>query len=71
MNEWISVDERVPESSADVTVFSEEYGVVNGYYWSGIGWAPTEEPKWFVCCGEHEGSVYDVTHWQPLPEPPQ
>lgn len=71
MSEWIKCSEKLPENAKDVTVFSAEHGVVNGYYWSGIHWGKDEQPKWFVCCGEYEGSVYDVTHWQPLPLPPE
>lgn len=71
MSEWIKCSERVPDSSSDVTVFSEKYGVVNGYYWPGGEYVEGEKYKWYVCCGVAEEIACDVTHWQPLPPPPQ
>jgi len=66
-SQWISCSERMPESSQDVTVFSESKGVINGYY---FGWHG-EDKKWYAACGEHEGPVEDITHWLPLPAAPQ
>jgi len=76
---WISVEERLPErysagSSADVVVYdSRQKQVFIAYYgkdWWGLdkewlGWT-VEAPR-----GKNAESLHGVTHWQPLPEPPE
>lgn len=47
--------------------FSESKGVINGYY---FGWNG-EDKKWYAACGEYEGLEEGVTHWTPLPAPPE
>lgn len=80
MNEWISVQDRLPETEKDVNV----YGKI-GYY----GKDPNKRFAYKVgtarlvyanvnyfsvpsfCCGiESELDIYDITHWQELPPPP-
>lgn len=70
MKQWIKCSERLPNNAVDVTVYSIEHGVVNGYYWREFSADGKQSKTWFVCCGVHEGAVSDITHWQPLPEPP-
>lgn len=71
MSKWIKCSSRVPVDARDVTVYSKENGVVNGYYWSGMHWGKDVTPSWFISCGTHEGKADDITHWMPLPEPPK
>lgn len=59
-SEWISVEERLPETETSVLVFTER-----GYIF--LSWASNEDVFWFY--NEEEGDR--VTHWQPLPEPPE
>ena len=62
-NEWISVKERLPELNVDVLVFRKS-GLCftahiierNGNWWM--------REVWY-------GQFDDVTHWLPLPAPPQ
>ena len=57
---WISVSERLPENDDKVLCVTQNkkgsYNIVIGYYMDGM---------WRV------GMNSNVTHWQPLPEPPK
>ena len=60
--EWISVKERLPESSKCVLLFSKNGGVAEG------AWDESER-----CFVQWRWSAKNVkaTHWMPLPEPPK
>ena len=58
-NEWVSVEERLPEEKQRVIVRCERVGTSVGW----ILWG-----RWMTDIGPHAG---DVTHWMPLPAPPQ
>jgi hypothetical protein len=54
MNEWISVKDRLPKKYGVVLAFTE-YGDTNAvYYYVDKSWGHPDE----------------ITHWMPLPEPP-
>ena len=63
---WIPVSERLPEDYVSVLVFSgmEPF----------VAWHGSETPRWvtgpgkYVFCNE---KYKHVTHWMPLPEPPE
>ena len=57
-NEWVSVEERLPEEKQRVIVRCERVGTSVGW----ILWG-----RWMTDIGAHAG---DVTHWMPLPAPP-
>ena len=57
-NEWVSVEERLPEEKQRVIVRCERVGTSVGW----ILWG-----RWMTDIGPHAG---DVTHWMPLPVPP-
>lgn len=70
-NEWISVDERLPdeelnqikrlfpgENEVEVLVMIEGAYIATTLYWDG--------EKFY-----DETSTYEVTHWMPLPAPPK
>lgn len=58
-NEWVRVEERLPEEKQRVIVRCERVGTSVGW----ILWG-----RWMTDIGPHAG---DVTHWMPLPEPPE
>ena len=57
-NEWVCVDERLPEEKQRVIVRCERVGTSAGW----ILWG-----RWMTDVGPDAG---EVTHWMPLPEPP-
>ena len=57
-NEWVSVEERLPEEKQRVIVRCERVGTSVGW----ILWG-----NWMTDIGPGAGKV---THWMPLPEPP-
>lgn len=58
-NEWVRVEERLPEEKQRVIVRCERVGTSVGW----ILWG-----RWMTDIGPYAG---DVTHWMPLPEPPE
>ena len=63
-NEWVSVEERSPKLRENVLVcayWHEHWGVYMGWN-SGHGW--------YVSCGLGQRSEVKVSHWMPLPAPP-
>ncbi len=64
---WIPVDERLPEDRSNVLVVAywhERWGVY-------MGWCAPERAAWSVHIGIGDRNDVAVTHWMPLPEPPE
>ena len=64
---WIPVEERLPEDRSDVLVVAYWHERWGAY----IGWCAPERAAWSVHVGIGDGSDIAVTHWMPLPEPPE
>ncbi len=69
--EWISVDEKLPEEWEEVLAWDGE-NVRQGYYTMDIDWdddaKQAETPRWTY----YDGMLWEnVTHWMPLPQPPK
>ena len=63
VQEWISVDDRLPESVANrVLVVCERS--------NGVFYAHYEKPFW-INLETDKPFISTVTHWMPLPEPPK
>ena len=59
VDRWISVRDRLPENDDEVFINEVDIGVI-------VGWYSAKNKQWRCeVCGNIE-----VTHWQPLPNPP-
>ena len=64
VQEWISVDERLPEEKANCIVYYQHSYCDNDGYWA-IGICFYDGEKFQL------NPAYKVTHWMPLPTPPK
>lgn len=64
VQEWISVDDRLPEEKANCIVYYQHSYCDNDGYWA-IGMCFYDGEKFQI------NPAYKVTHWMPLPEPPK
>ena len=58
---WIPVSERMPEDGQSVIVFWGKYREVGEAVFG-------KDDKWF---STDRGGCFDVSHWMPLPSPPE
>ncbi len=68
MNEWVSVEERLPEESGIYITYSEYKAVrpdINNCIAS--DYFDAERGFWL----NDGGGQYVTTHWMPLPDPPK
>ena len=64
---WISVKDRLPENEQTVLAYYNFGGKCKiRFYGTLTYYAFDPEPHW-----QHEGTGLKVTHWMPLPEPPE
>ncbi len=71
MSDWISVDDRLPDKCCDdVSIWTRpDYG-----YDCHTGFYESFNNSWFAWFHDSHGSEKNnitVTHWMPLPEPPE
>lgn len=67
MSEWIRMDERRPDIDQKVLYYFEMVGIHVGRYGR---WTDEEGYEHDVFSGPSGFLTDDVTHWMPLPEPP-
>lgn len=65
-NEWISVDERLPENGQIVLFHQKDGFIYCAEYFAGNA---LMSPGWFI--DNDSWDAKDVTHWMPLPAPPK
>lgn len=71
---WISVEERLPEGEVLAANFAPGTHGYKEYIIGYVDEVKCTEPDWHRCkcyaSNDHE-ILNDVTHWMPLPEPPE
>lgn len=65
LKQWISVEDKLPKSGERV-LFSDGVFVGEGYMGASGKWTRYNGKISAACI-----DVYDITHWMPLPEPPE
>lgn len=66
MNEWISVEDRLPEKDGRY-LCRYGFGSIDYLITGCLSYIATDqEPHW-----QHASMGLIVTHWMPLPEPPE
>lgn len=64
--EWIDVNERLPdEPNKFIVHYVHKYADNDGYWALGLSQFDTNLGKFIFDC------LYKITHWMPLPEPPE
>ena len=64
MNSWISVKDSMPEQFTEVIIFTTKGNVTCAYLYE-EDWRHEEDER------VADWNIGEVTHWQPLPEPPK
>lgn len=67
---WISVKDRLPERHKTVLMYLQsDTNYISAYY--EIGFYQPQKAKWYCEDLNYIEDCYTVTHWMPLPEPPE
>ena len=64
---WISVKDRLPEDRGNVLVVAFWHERWGDY----MGWCAPKRAEWSVHVGIGDRDDVAVSHWMPLPEPPE
>lgn len=63
-NEWVSVEERLPEDNTQVLMWSAKWKIAEaGSYYNQHFWVYSEIGDGYI--------ADNITHWMPLPLPPE
>jgi hypothetical protein len=64
VNGWISVKDRLPEDDVSILICSTRKTISKATYSSDMG-------RYYIADSDLWYNELDITHWQPLPEPPK
>lgn len=66
--EWISVEDRLPEEDLEILMFADVGEAIVGKL-TDQGWISGNQFVSWDYIWNHD--IKEITHWMPLPEPPQ
>ena len=70
-NEWVSVDERLPEEKEMCLLYTPRDGIMCvGFYDGDDNWEHKHRWKLVTAMRSSQTLTKKVTHWMPLPAPP-
>lgn len=61
---WISCKDKMPDDGVNVLIYA-------GNRMISLAWYDKDMGYFYICDSDYKYSSLDVTHWQPLPEPPK
>ena len=73
VQEWISVDDKLPPHNHDVLVYRPDMAMkilVDNYY----GYCGEDDAEWHEGWAKYGKDIHNnplITHWMPLPQPPK
>ena len=73
VQEWISVDDKLPPHNHDVLVYRPDMAMkilVDNYY----GYYGEDDAEWHKGWAKYGKDIHNnplITHWMPLPQPPK
>lgn len=72
MTEWIKCSDRLPEDCVNVLIFCPLIKQMTAAY---LAYSVDREPLFYCIIDfdeyDQNASIEDITHWMPLPNPPQ
>lgn len=71
MMEWISMRERLPELYDWVLVSAKDYPEVPAFIATAYRNKTTKDENWYWWWFGYPSEIGKVTHWMPLPKPPE
>ena len=64
VNRWISCKDKMPEHGVTVLIYAGNHMIM-------LAWYDKDMEYFYICDSDYKYNPLDVTHWQPLPEPPK
>ena len=64
VNQWISCKDKMPEHGVTVLIYAGNHMIM-------LAWYDKDMEYFYICDSDYKYNPLDVTHWQPLPEPPK
>lgn len=64
VNQWISCKDKMPDDGVNVLIYT-------GNRMISLAWYDIDMGYFYICDSDYKYNSLDVTHWQPLPEPPK